>query len=74
MSTREKLLSTVEEMPDEVLEAIAAMWMVLRKNTEPDYFWTEERRQRVLKSISDYENGITKPVYKTMEELEAYEN
>jgi hypothetical protein len=73
MSSREIFFSEADVMPDDAFDAYLAMWTVLRKNVKQDFYWSDERRQRVLKSISDFENGITKPVYKTMEELEAYE-
>jgi hypothetical protein len=73
MSTREKFLSEVDEMPESAFEAYLAVWTAIRQNSEPDHFWSEENQSHLSKVISDFENGITKPVYKTMEELEAYE-
>ena len=39
-----------------------------------DPFYTTENQAHLRKSISDYENGKSKPVIKTMSELGAMEN
>jgi hypothetical protein len=76
MSTRELFKRDVDVMPDDVFTVLQAIWTIARErevNNTPDHFWSEENQSHLSKVISDYEKGITKPVYKTMEELEAYE-
>ena len=39
-----------------------------------DPFYSTENQAYLLKAIGDYEDGISKPVVKTMDELEEMEN
>ncbi|MDR0903520.1 MAG: hypothetical protein LBM59_02695 [Ruminococcus sp.] len=75
MSTRELFKRDVDVMPDDVFTVLQAIWTIARErdNKNADRFWSDENQLHLSKVISDYEKGITKPVYKTMEELEAYE-
>jgi hypothetical protein len=73
MSSKEIFLNEVDVMPESAFDRYLAIWTEMRKKTEEDHFWSEENQNYLSKVISDFENGITKPVYKTMEELEAYE-
>jgi hypothetical protein len=76
MSTREIFKRDVDIMPEDVFTVLQAMWTIARERNiknPSDHFWSDENQSHLSKIISDYEKGITKPVYKTMEELEAYE-
>jgi hypothetical protein len=78
VSTRELFKRDVDIMPDDVFTVLQAIWTIARerdskKHLSDDHFWSDENQSYLSKIISDYENGITKPIYKTMEELEAYE-
>jgi hypothetical protein len=76
MSTREIFKRDVDVMPDDVFTVLQAIWTIARErdnNKKSDHFWSDENQSHLSKVINDYEKGITKPVYKTMEELEAYE-
>jgi hypothetical protein len=76
MSTRELFKRDVDVMPDDVFTVLEAIWTIARErdiNKNSDHFWSDENQSHLSKVINDYEKGITKPVYKTMEELEAYE-
>jgi hypothetical protein len=70
MSTRELFKQDVDIMPDDVFSVLQAIWTIAR---ERDHFWSEENQTHLSNVINNYENGKTKPIYKTMDELEAYE-
>ncbi|MDR0975265.1 MAG: hypothetical protein LBL80_06190 [Ruminococcus sp.] len=76
MSTRESFKNDVDIMPDDVFTVLQSIWKIARErniNSRIDHFWSDENQMHLSKVISDYEKGVTKPVYKTMDELEAYE-
>jgi hypothetical protein len=75
MSTRELFKRDIDIMPDDVFSVLQAIWTIARERDtlNTDHFWSTENQAHLTKVISEYENGISKPVYKTMSELEAYE-
>ncbi|MDR0992416.1 MAG: hypothetical protein LBL87_05935 [Ruminococcus sp.] len=75
--TREYIKAEIDVLPENAFIAFEKMFSAffefVEKN-ESDHFWSEENQAYLAKSISEFENGKETLVYKTMEELEAYEN
>jgi hypothetical protein len=76
--TREYIKSEIDILPDSAFETFEKMFSAFFDYVEKtkianDHFWSDENQNYLSKVISDYENGVKKPVIKTMEELEAYE-
>jgi hypothetical protein len=68
--------SEIDILPESVFNDLQEMFTVFLKyatKPESDHFWSDENQAYISKVISDYDSGKTKHIYKTMEELEAYE-
>jgi hypothetical protein len=75
--TREYIKAEIDMLPENAFIAFEKMFSVFFEFVENDYndhFWSEENQAYLSKSISEFENEKETLVYKTMEELEAYEN
>jgi hypothetical protein len=75
--TRELIKSEIDKLPDNAFNAFqaifAAFFGYVSQVDSYDNFWSDKNQAYLSKSISDYENGTSDPVVKTMEELESYE-
>jgi hypothetical protein len=68
--------SEIDILPESVFNDLQEMFTVFLKyaaKPQPDHFWSDENQAYISKVINDYDSGKTKHIYKTMEELEAYE-
>jgi hypothetical protein len=75
--TRELIKYEIDRLPDNAFNAFQAMFAAffgyVSRVDSSDNFWSEENQAYLSKSISDFENGTSNPVVKTMAELESYE-
>jgi hypothetical protein len=75
--TREYIKAEIDMLPENVFivfeKMFSAFFEFVEKN-ESDHFWSEENQAYLSKSISEFDDENAQLVYKTMDELEAYEN